>query len=109
VEFLVQFELNIPDDVAESEVAERQRAEAVAAETLVDQGHLVRVWQTGDGTDNTAVLGLYRAANRAELDGLVQALPLYEWMRTSVTPLVAHPNDPKECTSCRSTPQAPSQ
>ena len=94
MEFLVQFELDIPDGVAESEVEDRERAEASAAETLADEGHLVRVWQTSDGTGRATVLGLYRAEGKAELDGLLRGLPLYEWMHTSITPLVQHPNDP---------------
>ena len=28
------------------------------------------------------------------MDGLLRALPLYEWMRVTVTPLEPHPNDP---------------
>ena len=94
MEFLVQFELDIPDGVAESEVEDRERAEAAAAETLADEGHLVRLWRASVGTGPTTVLGLYRAGSEAELDGLLGALPLYEWMRTSITPLVQHPNDP---------------
>ena len=94
MEFLVQFELNIPDGVAESEVEDRQRAEAAAAETLAGQGHLVRVWQASVGTGRPTVLGLYEADSLGELDRLLRALPLYEWMQTSITPLVQHPNDP---------------
>ena len=94
MEFLVQFELDIPDGVAESEVEDRERAEAAAAETLADEGHLVRLWKASVGTGRTTVLGLYRAGSKAELDGLLGALPLYEWMRISITPLVQHPNDP---------------
>ena len=45
MEFLVQFEMNIPDGVPESEVEDRERAEAVAAETLAGEGHPVRLWQ----------------------------------------------------------------
>src|SRR6266568_4287452 len=45
MEFLVQFEMNIPDGVPESEVEDRERAEAAAAETLAGEGHLVRLWQ----------------------------------------------------------------
>ena len=94
MEFLVQFEMNIPDGVPESEVEDRERAEAAAAETLAGEGHLVRLWRGPVGTSRTTVLGLYRARNKAELDGLLGALPLYEWMRTSITPLGQHPNDP---------------
>jgi muconolactone delta-isomerase len=95
MEFLVQFELGVPDGVAESEVEDREKAEVVAAQTLADQGHLVRLWQVAVGPGRTTVLGLYRAGSRSELDGLLGALPLYEWMRTSVTPLGQHPNDPE--------------
>ena len=42
----------------------------------------------------TTVLGLYRADSRPELDRLLRALPLYAWMKITVTPLGAHPNDP---------------
>jgi hypothetical protein len=40
------------------------------------------------------VLGLYRAESETELDGLLSALPLYEWMTVTVTALERHPNDP---------------
>ncbi len=94
MEFLVEFELDIPDAAPEPEVKERERAEAVAAESLADEGHLVRLWRTS--VPPARVLGLYRAASKAELDGLLDALPLSEWMHTSVTPLDKHPNDPAE-------------
>jgi muconolactone D-isomerase len=94
MEFLVQFELVIPDGVADSEVEDRGRAEAVAAESLAEEGHLVRLWQVSAGTAPTTVLGLYRAGSKAELDALLGALPMYEWMQMSVTPLVQHANDP---------------
>jgi muconolactone delta-isomerase len=39
-------------------------------------------------------LGLYRAASQAQLDGLLGALPLSDWMHVTVTPLAPLPNDP---------------
>ena len=45
MEFLVEFEVNVPGGTSESEVNSRQDAEASAAATLVDEGHLLRVWQ----------------------------------------------------------------
>jgi muconolactone delta-isomerase len=51
------------------------------------------LWQFSVGGRAT-VLGLYRADSAAELDRLLNGLPLYEWMRTSITPLAQHPNDP---------------
>jgi muconolactone D-isomerase len=94
MEFLVHFEFHIPDGVDDSQVEDRERAEAVAAETLAEEGHLLRLWHVSDGTAPTTVLGLYRADSKAELDAFLGALPMYEWMQISITPLVQHPSDP---------------
>jgi len=94
MEFLVEFELSIPDDVEESEVKEREDAEAAAATTLGREGHLVRVWRSRAAQGEAKVLGLYRADNAQELHQLLVALPLYQWMSVEVTTLEQHPNDP---------------
>ena len=39
-------------------------------------------------------MGLFRADNRAEMDALLSDLPLYDWLRVTVTGLEPHPNDP---------------
>jgi muconolactone delta-isomerase len=90
VEFLVEFELTVPEGAPESEVAERANAEAKAAEKLGAEGHLVRVWKSGAGN----VIGLYRAASRSDLDAILGALALAPWMNVRVTALAPHPNDP---------------
>src|SRR6185295_3013625 len=61
---------------------------------LVRQGHLVRLWKRAATTGETRAVGIYRAKSRPQLDGLLRALPLADWMRTSVTSLQPHPNDP---------------
>jgi len=94
MEFLVEFEINVPDGTPASEVKDRENAEAAAAAKLVAEGHLVRVWKRPVASGETKILGLYRADSDAQLDGLLGALPLYEWMHITVTPLEPHPNDP---------------
>jgi muconolactone D-isomerase len=94
VEFLVAFEVNPPEGTPESEVVEREEAEAAAAGVLVEEGHLVRVWRLTATGGQSRVLGLYRADDRGQLDRLLEALPLYEWMQVTVMPLEPHPNDP---------------
>jgi muconolactone delta-isomerase len=94
MEFLVEFEINVPDGTPEAEVNNRQDAEASAAAKLVDEGHLVRLWKRPVPAGETKVVGLYRADSETELDGLLGALPLYEWMHVTVIPLEPHPNDP---------------
>ncbi|HEY3189848.1 MAG TPA: muconolactone Delta-isomerase family protein [Solirubrobacteraceae bacterium] len=94
MEFLVEFEINVPDGTPASEVKDRENAEAAAAAKLVAEGHLVRVWKRPAAPGETTILGLYSADSDAQLDGLLGALPLYEWMHITVTPLEPHPNDP---------------
>jgi muconolactone delta-isomerase len=94
MEFLVEFDVNVPLGAPASEVEARTSAEASAAADLVDRGHLVRLWKLPVAPGETKALGLYRADSEAQLAGLLAALPLYDWMRITVTPLEPHPNDP---------------
>jgi muconolactone D-isomerase len=92
MEFWVEFEVEVPDGTSETEVEERTHAESVAAAELAANGHLLRLWRPAAG--GPAAVGLYAAASRAELDSLLYALPLADWMRITVVPLTPHPNDP---------------
>jgi muconolactone D-isomerase len=97
MEFLVEFEVNVPDGAPATEVEARNSAEASAAARLVDEGHLIRLWRPPAApgeTGKTKALGLYRADSEAQLGRLLGALPLYDWMHVTVTPLEPHPNDP---------------
>ena len=89
-EFLVEFDLTVPDGTPETEVEQRMRAEASAAARLADHGHLVRLGRRADAP----AIGLYAAASREELDSLMQALPLADWMQITITALEPHANDP---------------
>jgi muconolactone delta-isomerase len=54
----------------------------------------VRLWRPPIEPGKRKAVGLYRAENQPELDGLLDALPLSGWMHATVTPLEPHPNDP---------------
>ena len=94
MEFLVEFEVEVPADTPDAEVERRERAESAAAAELVQDGHLVRLWRRSLGGNGTTAIGLYRARSEAELHDLLGTLPLADWLRVTVTPLAAHPNDP---------------
>ena len=94
MEFLVEFEVEVPDGTPAREVEQRSRAEASAAARLVDEGHLLRLWRRTTDTDDTSAIGLYAADSEAQLDGLLRALPLADWMQVRIIPLAPHPNDP---------------
>jgi muconolactone D-isomerase len=95
-EFLVEFEVEVPAGTPPEEVDRRERAESDAAAKLAEDGHLVRLWRRPLVGDGSTAVGLYRADSAAELDGLLGALPIADWLRVTVTPLEAHPNDPAE-------------
>jgi muconolactone delta-isomerase len=92
MEFLVEFVLTVPEGISESEVRQRESAEAAAA--LAREGHLVRLWKPPVAPGESKAVGLYRADSEAQLDGLLGVLPLSGWMQITVTPLEPHPNDP---------------
>ncbi|MBV9312694.1 MAG: DUF3237 family protein [Pseudonocardia sp.] len=94
MEFLVEFEFNVPEGTPESDVKQHESAEAVAAADLAREGHLVRLWKSPVALGERKAVGLYRANSEAQLDGLLGALPLSGWMQVTVTPLEPHPNDP---------------
>jgi muconolactone D-isomerase len=95
MEFLVEFEFSVPDGTPDAEVEERVRAEGAASASLAREGHLERLWRPPAAPGERRALGLYRAEDRPELDGVLEALPLSGWMHVSVTPLAPHPHDPK--------------
>jgi muconolactone delta-isomerase len=94
VEFLVEFEITVPDGAPRSEVEERERDEAAAVAELAQEGHVARIWKPPMAPGEAKALGLYRADSQTQLDGLLGALPLADWMHVTVTPLEPHPNDP---------------
>jgi muconolactone D-isomerase len=94
MEFLVEFEVEVPAGTADAEVEQHRRAESAAANKLAEDGHLVRLWRRPLVGDGTTAIGLYRAESEAELDDLLAALPLADWLRVTVTTLEPHPNDP---------------
>jgi muconolactone delta-isomerase len=96
MEFLVEFVLEVPVDTPHEDVERGMRAESAAAAKLAEDGHLVRLWRRPLVGDGSTAVGLYRADSAAELDGLLGALPIADWLRVTVTPLEAHPNDPAD-------------
>jgi muconolactone delta-isomerase len=94
MEFLVEFDVRVPEGAPEHEVDERLDAEATTAGGLVREGHLLRLWRPPTGPGENKAVGLFSAENEPDLDRLLGALPLTGWIQTTVTPLEPHPNDP---------------
>ncbi len=90
-EFFTIFTRTVPDGTPSEDVADAEAREAVRAAELGGQGHLVRLWMLpGDGR----ALGLWCAADAAELQTFLDSLPLNPFQKVDVTPLTEHPSDP---------------
>jgi muconolactone delta-isomerase len=90
-EFLVTFVETESEGTPSQALQDANAAEAARARELAGEGHLVRLWRTpGAGR----ALGLWSAGDVAELQTILDALPLAPWLTTETTQLSEHPNDP---------------
>jgi muconolactone delta-isomerase len=90
-EFLTTFVAAIPHGTPAEAVTEAKAGEKVRARELAGEGHLERLWAL---PDPDRALGLWRAADAAEMAGIVRTLPLDPFMTTDIMPLMRHPSDP---------------
>jgi muconolactone delta-isomerase len=93
-EFLNTMEVVVPDGTPSDAVDERFNREAQRARELSSHGHLRRLWALEATAPVRRTLGLWNAGDLAELDAIVEALPLYPWMTVTTTELSPHPSDP---------------
>jgi muconolactone delta-isomerase len=89
-EFLVTFTLAVPPGTDGQTVEDTKARETQAAYDLAAQGHLLRLWTRPD----KRALGLYQARDAAQMQAILEALPLAPWMAMDTTPLSPHPSDP---------------
>ena len=89
-EFLVAFTVSVPPGTAGRAAEDAKAREAQAAHDLAVQGHLLRLWTLPD----ERALGLYQARDAAQMQAILEALPLAPWMTMDTTPLSPHPSDP---------------
>jgi muconolactone D-isomerase len=69
--------------------------EAIRATELAKAGHLVRLWRSPLEPGEWRRIGIFRAADEAELRQVLDSLPLHVWMNVTITPLNPHRNDPE--------------
>ena len=93
-EFFVTFTWAVPDGTPEQDVAEASAGEAVRTRELAEQGHLVRLWMLPARDGVTRALGLFRAGSTAEMQAMMESLPMYKYLLIETTELTPHPSDP---------------
>jgi muconolactone delta-isomerase len=93
-EFLVVITVAVPGATPPETVDDTKRREAERAHELVEQGHLVRLWTPPAEAGEWRILGLWRAQDIAQMQAILESLPLYVWATVQAVPLTRHPNDP---------------
>ena len=94
MEYLIDFTIDIPAGTPATDVDHRSQAEADRVSVLATEGHVLRVWRPTPDDGRWRATSLYRADDEAELNAILESLPLYPWMTISVRALAPHPNDP---------------
>jgi muconolactone delta-isomerase len=94
VEFLTTFTVTVPSGTAAQTVDDTKAREAERVHELAEEGHLLRLWMLPAEAGDSRALGLWRANDAAEMQAILESLPLDLWMTVETTPLSEHPNDP---------------
>jgi muconolactone delta-isomerase len=94
MEYLVTMTTLVPHGTTDETIGEVRSREAARARELAAQGHLLRLWRPPLRPGEWRSLGLFSAADAAELEDVLASMPLRVWRSDQVVPLSAHPNDP---------------
>ena len=94
VEFLTIFNVSVPSGTPAQTVDDIEARRQNARHELAEAGHLLRLWMLQAEPGESRALGLWRANDAAEMQAILESLPLDRWMRVDTTPLTEHPNDP---------------
>jgi muconolactone delta-isomerase len=94
MEYLVTMTTHVPDGTSQAAVQDIRAREAARSRELAAQGHLLRLWRPPLKPGEWRSLGLFAAADGAQLEKVLASMPLRVWRTDEVTPLSPHPNDP---------------
>ena len=90
MEFLVRSENRLPPEFPAERRTELRAAERSRAVELRAAGILKRLWRV---PGRNATIGLYEAADPAELHDALMSLPMAPWLDVTVEPLALHPQE----------------
>lgn len=90
MEFLVRTENTLPPDTPDDVREDLRKRERERAQELRDAGILKRLWRV---PGRNATIGLYEAADPAELHDALVSLPIWKWMDITVDALATHPQE----------------
>ena len=87
--FLVRMDVNIPRDLPVAQANEIKAREKAYSQDLQRDGRWKSIWRV---VGEYANYSIFDVASNDELHQLLQGLPLFPFMKISVTPLAQHPS-----------------
>ncbi|MFE7839072.1 muconolactone Delta-isomerase family protein [Streptomyces sp. NPDC057474] len=90
MEFLVRTENILPPDTPDDVREGLRTKERERAQELREAGILKRLWRV---PGRAATIGLYEAADPAQLHDALVSLPMWKWMDITVEALATHPQE----------------
>ena len=94
MEYLVTMTTHVPAGTPDKAVDDVRAREAAHTRELAVQGHVLRLWRPPLAPGEWRTLGLFAAADAADLERVLASMPLRVWRRDEVEELTSHPNDP---------------
>ena len=94
MEYLVTMTTHVPPGTPDKAVDDVRAREAAHTRELAAQGHVLRLWRPPLAPGEWRTLGLFAAADAADLERVLASMPLRIWRRDEVEELTSHPNDP---------------
>lgn len=87
--FLVRMDVHIPHDLPAEQANEIKAREKAYSQDLQREGRWPHIWRV---VGEYANYSIFDVASNDELHQLLQGLPLFPFMKISVTPLAKHPS-----------------
>jgi muconolactone delta-isomerase len=94
MEYLVTMSTHVPEGTPAQAVDDVRAREAAHTSELAAQGHVLRLWRPPLAPGEWRTLGLFAAADPAEIGRVLASMPLRVWRTDEVQELAPHPNDP---------------
>lgn len=104
MEYLVTMTTHVPEGTPEAAVNDVRAREAAHTRELAAQGHVLRLWRPPLAPGEWRTLGLFAAADAADLERVLASMPLRVWRTDEVKELTRHPNDPAPSAASPSPP-----
>ena len=86
--FMVNIEVSIPADMPQKDKDDLRTRENNRAMELIDTKKIRRIWRIVGQVANFSV---WEADSLEEVHANIGSLPMYSYMKVSVTPLIQHP------------------